>query len=372
MLTGEAFNALLKTLEEPPDYCLFILATTEPQKVPITIRSRCQLIRFEKGSLKVITQKLQSIVEAQGFTVEPAVLSLIAVQAEGGFRDSETLLETLCNQFDPLTLSQTQNSLGLLETELVERLINSALTGQLDDLTALLRGKVQPLSGSLERLIAQMINQVRLLLYQDKPETALIAYLLDQLLIAYLTQKGSPVPIVGLEIALFNTAEMNNNTNATTNDVIELRSVITVDSPSSPPEPVPQTVAKGLISAPLASPSVPVVELNQDKIKDVRKAWKLTIERIARENMILAQALKETIFHTAVSNTITIHVRFKFHADKMREKKNHQLIQSTLEDMTGQKWEIEYIVANQTPKERILKKLPSNLQDAVGVFQDPE
>ncbi len=95
MLTREAFNALLKTLEEPPPHVKFVLCTTEPEKLPITILSRCQRFDFQSVDTVAITQRLAQIVESEGLTVAPAALELIARRAAGSMRDSQSLLEQL-------------------------------------------------------------------------------------------------------------------------------------------------------------------------------------------------------------------------------------------------------------------------------------
>lgn len=93
MLTIEAFNALLKTLEEPPAHAIFILATTEIQKVPETIKSRCQRFEFSRATLSDLVKKLQLIADSEGSTVGKDDLERLAKLAQGGFRDAETLLE---------------------------------------------------------------------------------------------------------------------------------------------------------------------------------------------------------------------------------------------------------------------------------------
>lgn len=93
MLTSEAFNALLKTLEEPPSHVIFILATTEPHKVPLTVLSRCQRFDFKRIEQSVIIEKLMDIASAINLGVEPSALSLIARAAEGSLRDALCILE---------------------------------------------------------------------------------------------------------------------------------------------------------------------------------------------------------------------------------------------------------------------------------------
>ncbi|MEX2113327.1 MAG: DNA polymerase III subunit gamma/tau [Pirellulales bacterium] len=95
MLTREAFNALLKTLEEPPEHVKFIFCTTEPTKIPITILSRCQRFDFAGIGQQAIVARLQQIVDAEGTAVEPAALAILARRAAGSMRDSQSLLEQL-------------------------------------------------------------------------------------------------------------------------------------------------------------------------------------------------------------------------------------------------------------------------------------
>ena len=88
MMTNDAFNALLKTLEEPPAHVVFILATTEPHKIPATIHSRCQRFDFHRVTVDEITEHLRKVAEASGIDADDPALRLIAIQAEGGMRDA--------------------------------------------------------------------------------------------------------------------------------------------------------------------------------------------------------------------------------------------------------------------------------------------
>ena len=115
MLTTEAFNALLKTLEEPPAHVVFILATTEVHKVPVTIQSRCQRYDFKRITQKDILQRLISIAEQMNINVDKEALSIIAIQADGGMRDALSLLDQ-CLAFtkDKLTVDEVRKVLGLV------------------------------------------------------------------------------------------------------------------------------------------------------------------------------------------------------------------------------------------------------------------
>ncbi len=115
MLTTEAFNALLKTLEEPPEHVVFILATTEVHKVPITIQSRCQRYDFRRITKEDILSRLMTVVKEQHIAAQKEALEVIAVQADGGMRDALSLLDQ-CLAFtkDELTESEVKKVLGLV------------------------------------------------------------------------------------------------------------------------------------------------------------------------------------------------------------------------------------------------------------------
>lgn len=114
MLTPEAFNALLKTLEEPPPHAIFILATTEVHKVPLTILSRCQRFDFRRLPQAAVVGKLKDICDHEGITIEPQALALIAKAATGSLRDAENLLEQLVLYHGSnISLEQAQSELGI-------------------------------------------------------------------------------------------------------------------------------------------------------------------------------------------------------------------------------------------------------------------
>ena len=143
MLSLAAFNALLKTLEEPPDRVVFILATTDPQKVPTTIISRCQQFNFRRIPNQAIVAHLSLIAKAEAINITDAALTLIAQIAQGGLRDAETLLDQLSLIDSEITPQHVwQVSGGLSEPDLLEVL------------TAILQPGTSPLD-SLRRLCDQ-------------------------------------------------------------------------------------------------------------------------------------------------------------------------------------------------------------------------
>lgn len=117
MLSASAFNALLKTLEEPPSRVVFILATTERQKIPATILSRCQRFDFRRISVDVIAKRLTYISEQEGFDIEPAAARLIAKTAQGGMRDAISLLELCAGKEKKITLKSAIEVTGSVGRE---------------------------------------------------------------------------------------------------------------------------------------------------------------------------------------------------------------------------------------------------------------
>lgn len=118
MLTKEAFNALLKTLEEPPSHVIFIFATTEPLKIPATIISRCQRYDFHRIPIKEIVHHLKNIAKNEGVDVSDDILMLVAKKAEGGMRDAESLLDQLIAfSGESVSMEETRSILSLIDYE---------------------------------------------------------------------------------------------------------------------------------------------------------------------------------------------------------------------------------------------------------------
>jgi DNA polymerase III subunit gamma/tau len=130
MLSTAAFNALLKTLEEPPAHVIFILATTEEHKVPITIKSRCQQFNFRLLTETEIIGRLEWMAQKESLTVEREALSLIARQGAGSLRDAESLLDQLVTiPGDTITVKRAQMVLGTASNEVIGQLADAWITG---------------------------------------------------------------------------------------------------------------------------------------------------------------------------------------------------------------------------------------------------
>jgi DNA polymerase-3 subunit gamma/tau len=127
MLSTAAFNALLKTLEEPPSHAIFILATTEIHKIPATVLSRCQQHEFRRIPVNDIVAHLKAIAEIEGLQVEAAALGMVARQATGSLRDAISLLDQLASSGEVITLELAQNVLGTATNQAVIDIVESIL-----------------------------------------------------------------------------------------------------------------------------------------------------------------------------------------------------------------------------------------------------
>jgi DNA polymerase III subunit gamma/tau len=171
MLSSAAFNALLKTLEEPPAHVKFIFATTEPQKVLPTILSRCQRFDLHRIPTNLIAQHLQFIAGKEKFTLEPAAGHAIARGAEGGLRDAESMLDQLvafCG--DPIKESDVLKVFGFTSQETVANFTEQILRGATAEAVQLLHDQSEG-GKDMMRLMSDLISYLRdLLIFKVKPE----------------------------------------------------------------------------------------------------------------------------------------------------------------------------------------------------------
>jgi DNA polymerase-3 subunit gamma/tau len=130
MLTPEAFNALLKTLEEPPDHVMFVLCTTEANRVPATVLGRCQQFVFRRFSEDQVVDRLAHIAASEGIEAEPEALALIAHVAQGSMRDAIGLMDQLVPLTGAVTASAARDLLGVADPAQIDRLLDQVLAGR--------------------------------------------------------------------------------------------------------------------------------------------------------------------------------------------------------------------------------------------------
>ena len=207
MITSDAFNALLKTLEEPPPSVIFILATTNQEKIPKTILSRCYFISFGKAKKSELIAMLKKIVQKEKINIDKELLALIARHADHSFRDATKILEELVTQ-NKLSLEAGKRFLGLLRENFLETL-------QAKDLKATLTWieEFSQSGGNFKNLIEQLLEDLRIALLNkngvkleetdhialDVTEVVVLMKLLSE---AYNNLKISPIESLPLEIAV--------------------------------------------------------------------------------------------------------------------------------------------------------------------------
>ena len=260
MLSTAAFNALLKTLEEPPPHAKFVLATTEEHKVPMTIKSRCQQFNFRLLTTQEIIGRLKWLADTEGLNIEDAVYSLVAQHGAGSLRDSESLLDQLVGApGDLITISQAQAVLGTAATESVSRLTEAILTADTVDGLAVIH---QALSTGTDarQYCRQMVTYLReLLLVQttrgqielDMPRAQFEALVAQ-------AQRARRQTLV-TAIKQFNEAAVNSSTNWQPQLPLELAFIQSlpqevVDEPIA--YPTPPVVVQQPVAAPVQSPVI--------------------------------------------------------------------------------------------------------------------
>ena len=232
MLTGEAFNALLKTLEEPPKHALFIFATTELNKVPLTIYSRCQSFNFRRVSLDSIVGYLKSLAQSEQVAVEEGALRLIARQSEGSVRDSLSLLDQILSfSMEKITEAQVQEILGFVDRRIIFEVGWAIVGNQIKKLLELV-GEVYEFGYDLKQFLKDLIDHFRNMLLirmghdqgplldlpgeeiseiKEKVSEASLDYLQDGLHFLIQSEgelRRAPQPRLALEMILLRTARL--------------------------------------------------------------------------------------------------------------------------------------------------------------------
>lgn len=170
MLSTGAFNALLKTLEEPPAHAVFILATTDPQKVPATIQSRCQRFEFRRVTVDEIAEHLAMVAAGSGIDADADALRLIAIQAEGGMRDALSLLDQCGVMAKRVTVATVREVLGIVGREALHELTGAIGRRQLPQALATLNLLLEQ-GKDVKQVLTELIEYLRaLVLYLAVPD----------------------------------------------------------------------------------------------------------------------------------------------------------------------------------------------------------
>jgi DNA polymerase-3 subunit gamma/tau len=374
MLTKEAFNALLKTLEEPPAHVVFILATTEAHKLPETIISRTQRYAFKPVDRPAVVAHLQKLADAEKITIDTAALELIAAHGEGSFRDSISLLDQVRNSGDTVTLADVQGVLGLAPKELIETLIHGLASHDVAIIAQQLAG-LQQAGHDPAQVARQLARALRAGLIAGKP--ALASGILLQLLTKLIDVPASSSPRSYLEIALLDTALSGAELPAThtTGSVATKPSTRGSDppSPATKEKPAPHMTPAAhhapakeetkVMPEPAASVAAVVTEPHpstfQKKVIARREEdedtdptsvtvlngdfWPQILGALKQKHNTI-YTLARTAKPTFSPGTVTLEFGFAFHQKRLDENKNKQIIADIVQGVTGEDMKIVCIV----------------------------
>ncbi|HLD17905.1 MAG TPA: DNA polymerase III subunit gamma/tau [Patescibacteria group bacterium] len=394
MLSTSAFNALLKTLEEPPAHALFILATTEIHKVPATIISRCQRFDFHRIPFQEMTDRLKAICAAEGVTIEDGVLRELARQSEGCERDAESLLGQLMALGEKtigaeqaslvLPIAQTSSVVSLLEllpehrTADAVRLLNDYLEQGMD-VGAFLDASAEALRTALLLKLGGMDSfhppydpetVLRLNTLGQKWSSSILSRAIEMFLEAKRSSRLDSIPQVSAEIAIVRLCEGDggNTPPVATPPSPPLGRGGDVEKPPSaslgkggttrPPSPfvkegpglsdiieqkgvvdVHQGHGEvGAISPSSDSPPIKDVALGDIPVldlQDVMRKWPQVFAKVQECNASLPLILQSGELGTVEGNTVEIRFAYSLHAETLNRAKNRDLVEKILQDVLG-------------------------------------
>jgi DNA polymerase-3 subunit gamma/tau len=374
MLTTEAFNALLKAIEEPPAYVMFILCTTEVHKIPETIKSRCQLFILKKPSNNQIISKLKKIVDTEGLQISEELLNEVAIQSNGGFRDAETLLTQLQNNPNlVLNMDNTDSKLEFLE---------NALQGNANYLIEYI-SNLEKNGVNIVNWLASYLTLVRNILHLKldikKPnsyfnetqlqkisnfitniETGSIVNHLNGFIEIYSKIRYSQTPELVFEVLLLNNfiqfetpKKIIYSTKAAT-IVKKKDSTESNISSKSKEEEVTQNLDLSQIletekNKEEVIEELIVLETDEESvisIDDVKQKWGDVIKTASVENKTIETLLRVIRPRSTNNDTITLEVDFKFHAERLDNNKNKLIIEKILYSVFGKKLFYKCVIEN--------------------------
>ena len=387
MLTPEAFNALLKTLEEPPEHVIFILATTEPHKLPGTIVSRTQRFDFGRPDIAKIQQRLKSIVTREGWRIEDEGLIELAKAADGAFRDAEVLLEKVgsvnprAKLKDILLLignkntSQVLEVLGIIEEKDTKRaflwldefvsaggnvrVLNETL---LDSLRKILLIKVGAGEGLVKKVAPQDYDFLKNhagILDSDRLNKLIKLFTrsIEELSMA-------SIPPLPLELAFVEACDFYASGDGG------------LDSETSSEEAQEVKTSENKIEETIPKLTVvpkPKVSLGDEKLlKRVKKDWAKILKEVKKENKSLEVFLRAAEPENIEEDTLFLKFYYRFHKERVEEPKNRKILEAIIEKEVAQPVRIKGIMGerplskkSETPK---LKSVKKEEPDAATIF----
>ncbi|MBR1935244.1 MAG: DNA polymerase III subunit gamma/tau [Muribaculaceae bacterium] len=257
MLSNQAFNAFLKTLEEPPEYAIFILATTEKQKIIPTILSRCQIYDFARITVPDIVDQLQRICADKGITAEPAALNIIAQKADGAMRDALSIFDQVAaSSGGNITYETTLDNLNVLDHDFYFRLDESFLNCDVPG-ALLIYKEIRDKGFDSQFFINGLAQHLRDLMVASTPQTAKLLEMNDDVAQRHVVEAAKFAPrFYYAAMDLCNTCDLNYRNASNKQFLVELTLVklcqlLATAAPLTPqPQPKVQKIATATATAP--------------------------------------------------------------------------------------------------------------------------
>lgn len=356
MLSKAAFNALLKTLEEPPAHAVFILATTDIHKVPETIISRTQRFDFHKITEADVLARLRDIAQQEKLGLGEEVLQLVAASAQGSLRDALSLLDKVAAFGPKVTLAETQSLLGVTSIKLSQQLVGLIVSRSAESLPALFDGLLA--SGTdfaaLNRDVLEYLRKI--LVYKvagDKADLNLLPADLDMLkeqaqnfqlaeimhlirlfLRSYkeLAQSPSaelPLLLASIEASLKSAAKPAAPAAQAQSLLVRPPKSIGSEKPTQPAASLLEIVSTE------TAPAEPAIIAQPVTMEEVTALWPAVIAKVKTINSPLATLLKNSPLQETDNDTITLGVKYLFHKEHLESKKNYALITGIITEISG-------------------------------------
>lgn len=373
MLTNEAFNALLKTLEEPPEHVLFILATTDPQKIPLTVLSRCQRFDFRRINTAEIRDHLAEIVASQNVGISDEALNAIARKASGGMRDAISVLDQ-CIAFagDRIESKHVQMVLGTLAEEDMANVLDCLLESDYSGLFALL-GVFLEQGKDIKQIIRDLMDYSRqLLLLKVAPHEEQLQNISAEILPRAKAQAAKvSVDDLGIMLNRLNDVEKETRYSNQPQILLEAALVDLVLAKERGKAPVQSAAAPAPVAA--VNPQQPAAQVPAAPAKklvacsDLAEKWpdvmKTIKDKSIRIHAFLLQAQPMGLEDGAL--VLKFDAASKFHHGQMSQADNRKVLEQVLEQMTGQPMPVKCFLEG---ADGTFEQAYNIVDDAIAVF----
>lgn len=350
MLTTEAFNALLKTLEEPPDSVIFILATTEAQKIPATILSRCQNYNFRRLTLAEISQRLQQVADTNDIDLEEEARDLIARRANGGMRDALSLLDQVHSyKGHKITGQDVMSVLGLVDENFMARLINAVLTHEIAEVVGLLNQALVEGKEALQIVREASLYIRDLMFYRLLGEDVLMSYV-SEAGKKYLKQQKDLVSPSDLMKALKVLMDAGEKLKFSEGQKFLLEmSFMEITALFAPHEEVKKAAPeRKAAAAPEPKERKDALEGTWNKILAGVKEVKIPTHALLCQGKLLG-ARGDSLY-------IGFKKGYKFHKERLEENPNREIVEGVVKEIFGKNLDIQFIFLDDNQYNDIIVK----------------